>query len=251
MAHQIGQTLMGICLVVAVADIFTAKPSARAGNGIGAPVSVTRSAIPEGLPQWAIARLGRTSLRHRGAARAVAFAPDGKALASGGDDGRVHLWDRATGKELCRLTGHTGAVLAVAFSGEGNRLASGSCDNTIRLWDVASGAEVGRFSGPSNGIQTVAFSPDGKSVAAAGAGTEVLVWDLPPVNFPRGSGIPGHGGTPARQAADSPATARSLARGSKGASLGQGPYPAGQPAAATKGKKRQSIYNEALWRKIH
>jgi WD40 repeat protein len=67
----------------------------------------------------------------------IAFSPDGKLLASGGDDHTVRLWDVATGKELRKFTGHEGTVQALAFSADGKRLATASEDTTVLIWDVA------------------------------------------------------------------------------------------------------------------
>ena len=69
----------------------------------------------------------------------MAFSPDGKTLASGGEDKTVAVWDVKGAKQLAALVGHTDTVLQVAFSRDGARIASVSRDTTTRLWE--SGAE--------------------------------------------------------------------------------------------------------------
>ena len=76
---------------------------------------------------------------------AVAFSPDGKTLASGGWDKKIHLWDTASGNELAPLPGHNQDIWGIAFSPNGKYLATGSEDRTARLWDVATGKEVAVF----------------------------------------------------------------------------------------------------------
>jgi WD40 repeat protein len=68
-------------------------------------------------------------------ANAVANSPDGRVLATGGLDHRVHLWELATGRELPPLSGHSGAVEALGFAPDGGALASGSMDATVLTWD--------------------------------------------------------------------------------------------------------------------
>jgi WD40 repeat protein len=108
----------------------------------------------------------------------VAFAPDGKTLASGSWDKTVRLWDVATGKELATLRGHAAQIRSVAFTPDGKLLASGSADETVKLWDVATGRERANFKG--TGGAAVAFSPDGRTLATADdewQGT-VTLWDV-------------------------------------------------------------------------
>jgi hypothetical protein len=63
-------------------------------------------------------------------------SPDGRQLASGGEDGRIHLWEMATGKERRTLTGHRGGICSLSFSTDGKSLASASADTTVLVWDM-------------------------------------------------------------------------------------------------------------------
>jgi WD40 repeat protein len=115
-------------------------------------------------------RTGKPVRRLQVAAVAVAFSPDGKTLASAGRDRMIHLWDVETGKDRDQLKGHRHGIVAVAFSPDGKLLASGDGQATIRLWDVASGKETQKMDVQSIAeTLSLAFSPDGKTLACAGA----------------------------------------------------------------------------------
>src|ERR1051326_7452855 len=64
----------------------------------------------------------RTLTGHGGEVLAVAFAPDGRLLASGSSDQTIRLWDAVTGEERRLLRGHTGAVRTLAFAAHNNQL---------------------------------------------------------------------------------------------------------------------------------
>ena len=121
--------------------------------------------------------------------RAVAFSPDGRLLASAGDDPDIKLWETATGKLAARLQGHTDWVLALAFQPDGKVLASGGFDGVIRLWDAAAGRKLLEFAAhPPNTskipstegstVEALAYDPAGKILAAAGSDGAIRLLDV-------------------------------------------------------------------------
>jgi hypothetical protein len=114
-----------------------------------------------------------------GAAHAVAFRPDGAALASGNSGQPVHIW--RLGSRFRRgpvsLTGDVD-VVSVAFSPDGTLLATGSCHKTVRLWDMTARTCIATLSGHSGWVHSVAFSPDGGTLTTGGGDHTVRIWDV-------------------------------------------------------------------------
>ena len=113
---------------------------------------------------------------HSNNVSSIAFAPDGKILASGSWDNTIRLWNPTTGQHLTTFYGHSDNVNTVAFSPNGGMLASGSDDDTIRLWNPAGEVHT-LLAGHSDNVTSVAFSPDGQMLVSGSADGTIRVWN--------------------------------------------------------------------------
>ena len=114
----------------------------------------------------------------------VAFAPDGKTLASASWDRTIRLWEVGSNQSLASLEEHRDDVLSVAFAPDGKTLASGGREGAIRLWEVDTGQQKAVLGEYGSGIEhegavtSVAFSIDGRTLASGSADKTIRLWEV-------------------------------------------------------------------------
>jgi len=113
---------------------------------------------------------------HTDAVLSLAWSPDGKYIASGGEDRTICVWDSASGRRRLLLDKLDGIVQSIAFSPDSALLGVAAGD-TATLWTLADGKML-RGLWHNDSPVTIAFSPDGQWVATSMARGEIRIWDV-------------------------------------------------------------------------
>jgi len=136
---------------------------------------VTQLALPEG----AVARLGRGEISD------IAFSPDGRYFAVGGNIG-LWLYKMPAMTPMVLRETERGLISAVAFSPDSQWIAIGNWEGDIKVSStqhttLLARLELPRLDEERDGVvsvEQIAFSPDGRHLAASGDQDVVYVWDL-------------------------------------------------------------------------
>lgn len=88
-----------------------------------------------GLRSW---RLGDGIQHHLDTNRihSLTISPDQSLLASGDENGIIHIWSLENWHQIATITGHLDIINGLVFSPDGTGLLSMSQDGTIRLWGL-------------------------------------------------------------------------------------------------------------------
>ncbi|MBD2194818.1 MULTISPECIES: WD40 domain-containing protein [Calothrix] len=112
---------------------------------------------------------------------ALAWSPDGKYVACGGQQSLLVVWNAITGEHLTELGSNSGDrscwIMSLAWLADGAVLAGGYTDSTIKFWDVVTGECIRVISDRENWVFSVAMHPNGKIIASSGYDKTVKLWN--------------------------------------------------------------------------
>ena len=110
------------------------------------------------------------------------YSSDGHYIASGGEDGKVKLWNASSGMSFVTFSEHVAPVTAVKFvgKGQGKAILSSSLDGTVRARDLLRYKNFRTMTTPTP-VQLTSLSadPSGEVVCAGSVDPfQVFVWSL-------------------------------------------------------------------------
>ncbi|MCH9653585.1 MAG: hypothetical protein K0U86_19425 [Planctomycetes bacterium] len=119
---------------------------------------------------------------HKGYVRGVSVSPDGKLVATAGNDRLIKIWSVQTAKLIQTLEGHEHHIYNVKFHPSGRYLLSGDLRGNLKQWDTKTWTAKRKFDGSAiykydptfrghiGGVRGMDISHDGKYFAISGIG---------------------------------------------------------------------------------
>lgn len=117
---------------------------------------------------------------HRDGVRLARYSPDGRWIATGGEDNAVRIWNARTGRPQAGPLVHRNKIRSLAFSPDNRLLTSASREGTFAVWDVVTGELIVSDRREDRALNWVGFRPDGREVLTVSADGTIGCWDVSP-----------------------------------------------------------------------
>jgi len=115
--------------------------------------------------------------RHEAAVYTLAFSPDGRILASSGEDGVIRLWNAADWQAGRTLRGDDGPIETIAFIPRQNTILAAGCrDGAIRFWNIETEQVTLTLDEHSASVHSLAFASDGRTLVSGSYDRTLRIW---------------------------------------------------------------------------
>ena len=108
----------------------------------------------------------------------LCFSDNGRIIATGGQDGTMHLWAAKQGMHLMPLAGHKEEINKIVISPDGLTLLSRGADNTVHLWNAITGQLLNTLDGYTQSIYNITMTPDGNTIASWSSDKTLRLYDV-------------------------------------------------------------------------
>ncbi|ELR70726.1 WD40 repeat protein [Fulvivirga imtechensis AK7] len=114
---------------------------------------------------------------HTDVIQAFAVHPNSHQVASVSWDGKLKVWNAATGLQEWRISSEE-PLYSVSYSGNGQYLAFGGGDRVLRVVNSQNGDEVKELTGHKAAITNIRFSQNDKLLISASEDGMIKIWDI-------------------------------------------------------------------------
>jgi eukaryotic-like serine/threonine-protein kinase len=126
---------------------------------------------------WRIVHPEIRSLAYANIISGLALPTDGSLLVVGSYDGKIRVWQTATGREITTFGDHQKPIRAIAVSPNGRQVLSSDAVGVVKLWDLHTTRELLAVRHGTGRVFTVAFTPDGSKFITGSEDHTAKLWE--------------------------------------------------------------------------
>lgn len=110
----------------------------------------------------------------------LAYSTDGQNIVTGGDDGKLKIWNTTSGFCFITFTEHVSAISAVEYAKQGQIIFSASLDGTVRAFDMVRYRNFRTFTSPTPvQFSSLGVDPSAEVIAAGSNDSfEIFMWSV-------------------------------------------------------------------------
>lgn len=115
---------------------------------------------------------------HKGPVRGLDFHKHQPIFVSGGDDGKIKVWNYKSRKCLFTLDAHEDYIRTTFFHNEHPWILSASDDQSIRIWNWQSRSRIAVLTGHTHYVMCAQFHPSLELILSASIDQTLRLWDI-------------------------------------------------------------------------